>query len=159
MGSTYLGLSSVQIPQLNDKVLHVVTFFLLAFTFYWILDTTRRRTLNLTLLIVTGGLGVGSEALQGLLLSGREFDPLNIAANVVGSLLAVGLCTLYHNRMLDRRRRARYGIVSQDVEGEDVELGDQESGVTGDDGEVSTEGDRRLTPISSGADDGMDGKK
>lgn len=109
---------------------------------------------------MTAGLGIGSEALQGLLLNDRQFDPLNIAANVVGSVLALGLCTLYHNRMLDRRRRARYGIVPQDVEGEDLELGGQEVGVTGDDGgEGSTDGDGRLTPTSSGADDGMDGKK
>lgn len=155
-----MGLSSVQVPQINDKALHFVTFFILTLTFYWILDTTRRRALNFTLLIVTSGLGLGSEALQAFLPSGRQFDPLDIAANVVGSLLAVGLCTIYHKRMLDRRRRAKgYGVVQQDEEGGDLEMGAQESGVTGEDaGEGSTDGDGHLTP-SSGADDGLDGKK
>ncbi|MCJ1454690.1 hypothetical protein MMC28_005043 [Mycoblastus sanguinarius] len=160
LGSAYLGFTSVQVPQVNDKVLHFLTFFLLTITFYWVLDTSRRRTLNLTLIVVTVFLGLGSEALQGLLPNGRLFDPLDIAANIVGSILALGLCTLYHKRMLDRRRRAKgYGVVPQEGEGEDLELGGQESGVTGEDGgEGSTDGDGRLTP-SSGADEGLDGKK
>ena len=161
LGAAYLGLSSgIQVAQVNDKVLHFVTFFILTLTFYWILDTTRRRNLNLTLLIVTFGLGLGSEVLQAFLPNGRQFDPVDIAANVVGSLLALGLCTIYHKRMLDRKRRARgYGVVTQDGEEGDLELGAQESGVTTEDiGEGSTDGDGRLTP-SSGADDGGDGKK
>ena len=161
LGAAYLGLSSgIQVAQVNDKVLHFVTFFILTLTFYWILDTTRRRNLNLTLLIVTFGLGLGSEVLQAFLPNGRQFDPLDIAANIVGSLLALGLCTIYHKRMLDRKRRARgYGVVTQDGEEGDLELGAQESRVTTEDvGEGSTDGDGRLTP-SSGADDGGDGKK
>ena len=62
--------------------------------------------------------------------------------------------------MLDRRRRAKgYGVVQQGEEGGDIEMGAQESGVTGEDlGEGSTDGDGHLTP-SSGADEGVDGKK
>ena len=160
-GAAYLRLSSgLQIAQVNDKALHFVIFFILTLTFYWILDTTRRRNLNLTLLIVTFGLGVGSEALQGFLPNDRHFDLLSIVANIVGSLLALGLCTIYHKRMLDRRRRAKgYGVLPQDGEEGDLELGGQESGVISEDvGEDSTDGDGRLTP-SSGADDGGDGKK
>ena len=142
---------------MNDKVLHVLAFFLLTLTFYWIVDTTRRRNLNLTLLFVTIVLGVGSEALQVFLPGQRQFDPLVIAANVFGSLFAIGLCTLYHKRMLDRKRRARgYSAVQQEAE---LELGGQEEGVTGESGgDESTDGDGRLTP-SSGADDGMEGRK
>ncbi len=60
--------------------------------------------------------------------------------------------------MLDRRRRAKgYSTVPQDGEGEDLELGGQETGVVGEDArDSSTEG--RLTP-SSGADDGIEGTK
>lgn len=109
---------------------------------------------------MTFGLGLGSEVLQGFLPNGRQFDPLDILANVVGSLLALGLCTMYHKRMLDRKRRARgYSIAPQDGGEGDLELGVQEIGVTAEDvGEGSTDGDGRLTP-SSGADDGGDGKK
>jgi hypothetical protein len=39
---------------------------------------------------------------------------------VVGSLGAVGLCGWYHRRMLDRRRKSRFGMTEG---GEDVELG------------------------------------
>lgn len=165
--AAYIGLTSVQIPQINDKVLHFLTFFLFTITFYWILDTTRRRTLNLTLLTVTFGLGLGSEMVQALLPNGRIFDPLDIGANLIGSLTAVGMCTLYHKRMLDRRRRKKgYGVVPQQEAGggDDLELGEssgssgQENGVVEEawdemGGEGSTEGEGRLTPSSTGAGD------
>ncbi|KAH1748765.1 hypothetical protein KXX56_002177, partial [Aspergillus fumigatus] len=66
--AAYIGLlphsTSSSIPsnlQPNDKFLHVVTFFFLSLVFYWIPDTTRRRSLQLTLLICTLALGIGSE--------------------------------------------------------------------------------------------------
>ncbi|CEJ56326.1 hypothetical protein PMG11_02534 [Penicillium brasilianum] len=126
--SGYMGLlshsTSSSIPtnlQPNDKFLHLVTFFLLTVTFYWILDTTRRRTLHITLLVCTLGMSIGSEIVQGLLPIDRAFDPFDVVANVVGSLGAVGLCGWYHRRMLDRRRKSRFGVV--DGGEEDVELG------------------------------------
>ena len=101
--------------------------------FYWILDTSRRRNLNLTLIVCTGILGVGSEFLQGFLPNGRDFDFYDIVANVVGSLGAIALSSWYHMRMLERKRLAKnYQIVPGE---EDVELGEgvglQESGTTG----------------------------
>lgn len=105
--------------------------------------------------MVTVALGLGSEALQNLVTT-RTFDPFDIAANVVGSLCALGLCTLYHNRMLERKRQARYGLVPQegDEELEDLEMGPQESGVTaGDEAGESTDGEGRLTPSSGGDGD------
>ncbi|EFQ31737.1 VanZ like family protein [Colletotrichum graminicola] len=127
----YAGLTSLQLGQyVNDKVLHFGTFFLLTIVFYWILDTNRRRTLNLTLTVCTFVLGVGSEFLQGFLPNGREFDFYDIVANVVGSLAGLGLCSWYHKRMLERKRRAK---TYQAVPGEDdadVELGEgHETGV------------------------------
>ncbi|KAL8745062.1 MAG: hypothetical protein Q9190_002774 [Brigantiaea leucoxantha] len=161
--AAYLGLGSVQIPRVNDKFLHFLTFFLLTITFYWVLDTSRRRTLNVTVLIVTVGLAVGSEVLQALLPNGRIFDPLDIAANIFGSLLALGLCTMYHKRMLDRRRRRKgYGVVQQEEAGEDLELGasePQEQGVVDAEawdelqGESSAEGEERITPSSTSGGD------
>ncbi|KAJ6143339.1 hypothetical protein N7471_002792 [Penicillium samsonianum] len=128
----YIGLlphsTSSTIPthlQPNDKFLHLVTFFLLSVTFYWVLDTTRRRTLHVTLVVCTLGLGVGSEVVQGFLPNGRDFDLFDIVANVVGSVGAVGLCNWYHRRMMERRRQSRYGMMEDGTE--DVELG----GVTG----------------------------
>ena len=107
--------------QPNDKFLHLLTFFFLSVTFYWILDTSRRRTLHLTLLVCTLGLGIGSELVQGFLPNGRDFDPFDILANVVGSIGAVGICGWYHRRMLERRRKNRYSMMEGG--GEDVELG------------------------------------
>ncbi|KAJ5235555.1 uncharacterized protein N7469_004723 [Penicillium citrinum] len=125
----YIGLlphsTSSSIPanlQPNDKFLHLITFFLLSVTFYWIVDTSRRRTLHLTLVVCTLGLGVGSEVFQGLLPNDRPFDPFDIVANVVGSLGAIGICGWYHRRMLERRRASRYGMVDGDGD-DDVELG------------------------------------
>ena len=124
----------------SDKLLHLGNFFLISIAFYWIVDTSRRRTLHLTIVVCTIVLGIGSEILQALLPNDRSFDPFDVLANVVGSLVAVGLCTWYHKRMLDRRRKARFGALL-DGAGEDVELGlnsaegegepiPQESGVT-----------------------------
>lgn len=126
--------------QPNDKFLHVVTFFLLSLVFYWIPDTTRRRTLHLTLVVCTLVLGIGSEIVQGLLPNGRSFDPFDLLANIVGSVGAIGLCSWYHRRMLERRRKARFGAMGGDGAADDIELGHprehgdglgpQESGVT-----------------------------
>ena len=62
--------------------------------------------------------------------------------------------------MLDRRRRAKgYSTVPQDGEGEDLELGGQETGTVGEDArESSPDGEGRLTP-SSGAEEGIEGLK
>lgn len=129
--AAYAGLSSLHLDtHINDKVLHFITFFLLTIVFYWIVDTNRRRTLNLTLTVCTLVLGVGSEFLQSIIPNGRTFDILDIAANVLGSLSGLGLCTWYHQRMLERRRaRRQYNVVPGEEDG-DLELGDgHESGV------------------------------
>jgi VanZ family protein len=110
----------------SDKVLHFLTCFALTLTFYFILDTSRRRVLHLTLAVCTIGVGVGSEIVQALLPNDRTFDPLDVLANVVGSLAALGLATWYHRRSAERRRRAKYSILEGNVpEGEeDLELGE-----------------------------------
>ncbi|KAJ0163498.1 Uncharacterized protein CTA2_2893 [Colletotrichum tanaceti] len=127
----YAGLTSLQLGQyVNDKVLHFGTFFVLTTVFYWILDTNRRRTLNLTLTVCTFVLGVGSEFLQGFLPNGREFDFYDIVANIVGSLAGLGLCSWYHKRMLERRRRTKAYQAVPGEDDEDVELGEgHETGV------------------------------
>ncbi len=123
---------------------------------------------------MTVGLGLGSECLQSILPNGRSLDPVVIGANVLGSIAALGICTLYHKRMLDRRRRKKgYGIIPQDGEAEDIELGDgvarevqSGDGIEGDEawddmgGEGSPEGENRLTPNREDAgDDIADARK
>ncbi|CCF41884.1 VanZ like family protein [Colletotrichum higginsianum] len=127
----YAGLTSLQLGQyVNDKVLHFGTFFVLTTVFYWILDTNRRRTLNLTLTVCTFVLGLGSEFLQGFLPNGREFDFYDIVANIVGSLAGLGLCSWYHKRMLERKRRTKTYQAVPGEDDEDVELGEgHETGV------------------------------
>lgn len=111
-------------------MLHFITFFLLTMIFYWIIDTNRRRIVHLTIIVCTLILGVGSEFLQSFLPNDRHFDMYDIVANVVGSLLAVALCTWYHKRMLERRRqRKHYNAVPGEDEA-DLELGEgHETGV------------------------------
>lgn len=83
----------------------------------------------MTLVACTIVLGVGSEFVQSFLDNGREFDLYDIVANLMGSLLGVGLCSWYHKRMLERKRRRRYSAVPGEDQG-DVELGEgHESGV------------------------------
>lgn len=120
------------IPSQSDKVLHFLTFFALTASFYFILDTTRRRVTNITLIVCTLLLGVGSEVAQGLLPNDREFDPWDVLANVLGSLGALGLAGAYHKRSIERRRRAKYSALTGEGidEEEDVELGEG-PGITG----------------------------
>lgn len=75
----------------------------------------------MTIVVCTLGLGVGSELVQGFLPNGRDFDPFDIVANVVGSLGAIGLCGWYHRRMMERRRQSRYGLMDDGTQ--DIELG------------------------------------
>jgi hypothetical protein len=87
----------------------------------------------MTLVVCTLILGVGSEFVQSFLPNDREFDLYDIVANIVGSLAALGLCSWYHKRMLERRRqRKTYNAVPGEDEG-DLELGEgHETGVTDD---------------------------
>ncbi|KAL5121137.1 hypothetical protein ACEQ8H_000988 [Pleosporales sp. CAS-2024a] len=117
----------------SDKVLHFVAFFLITLSFYWIVETSRRKVLQLTFTVCTLGLGCVSEVVQGLLPIHRDFDYYDVLANGLGSVSALALCNWYHKRMLERKRAARgYGAVPGD-DNLDVELGEniegQESGV------------------------------
>ncbi|PFH56378.1 hypothetical protein XA68_16597 [Ophiocordyceps unilateralis] len=130
LAAAYAGLSTLQLGNfVNDKVLHTVTFFLLTVVFYWIVDTNRRRTLNMTLVVCTLILGVGSEFVQSFLPNDRDFDLYDIVANVVGSLAGLGLCSWYHRRMLERRRKRKSYTAVPDEDGVEL-LPDQEAGVT-----------------------------
>ncbi|KAF2751654.1 hypothetical protein M011DRAFT_482485 [Sporormia fimetaria CBS 119925] len=120
----------------SDKALHFIAFFAITLTFYWVLETSRRKVIQLTFAICTFGLGVASEVVQSLLPIGRPFDPYDVVANVLGSGAAIAVCNWYHKRMLERKRAARgYGAVAgDDFDERDVELGEtgsgQETGVT-----------------------------
>lgn len=129
--TAYSAFTTLQLDHyVNDKVLHIITFFILTVVFYWVVDTNRRRTLNMTLIVCTFGLGVGSEFVQSFLPVGREFDIYDIVANIVGSLGGVGLCAWYHKRMLERRRQRKHYNAVPGQEEDDVELGEgHETGI------------------------------
>lgn len=152
--AAYLGLSDTHLSQINHELLHFALFFLLALSFYWLFDTTRRRALNLTLLFVTAILGLGTEILRSFFTGGR-FKLIDVIANMIGSVFAAGLCTIYHKRMLDRKRRARYGLLPQEGVEDSLELGSQENAVSAnDEGADSTDGEGRITPGSEGDEGG-----
>lgn len=127
-------------------------------SFYWILETSRRRLIHLTLLLITGLFAIGSEILQALLPNDRDFDPYDILANVVGSGLALALCSWYHRRMLERRRRGKnYDLVPGEEE-RDLELGEgagqQETGrIEGDAGEGAANVTEELDNWDENAED------
>lgn len=96
----------------HDKLLHFTVFFILALDFYWVFDATRKQCINLTGVVIGGAGGIGSEFVQTLLAAPeRQFDPLDILFNLIGCLCAILLCSWYHNRLLKRRRNARYRIL------------------------------------------------
>ncbi|MCJ1477100.1 hypothetical protein MMC13_005771 [Lambiella insularis] len=125
--AAYAGLATYETSPTNDKVLHFLTFFVLTITFYWAIEAPRRLLLKVVFLVCTIVLGVGSEFLQAIVPNGRIFDPLDIAANLIGSSLALALCTWYHGRMLERKRRRKlegYGLLGPGEGDEDLELGE-----------------------------------
>jgi hypothetical protein len=58
------------------------------------------------------------------------FDLFDIVANLLGSGAAIAACLWYHKRMIERKRRSR-GVSSTGAL-EDLELGEQETGVERD---------------------------
>ena len=50
----------------HDKLQHFLVFFFLTLVFYWIVDTTKRRILNMTI-IFSLIMGIGSEVLQAMI--------------------------------------------------------------------------------------------
>lgn len=105
-GFLYLGFADLKLP--HDKAVHFGAFFLMTVLFYWTLDLPRRRVITTTFVICTLFGSTASEFAQGYLAKNRQFDPKDIAANISGSLIALGLCAFYHRRFLERRRQARY---------------------------------------------------
>jgi hypothetical protein len=89
--SAYLGLAPQTLPSYkqSDKVLHFLTFLLLTvitppattkllanshkLSFYWIIETSRRRVLHFTIFVCPITLGIGSEIAQGILPVRRRF--------------------------------------------------------------------------------------
>lgn len=81
----------------------------------------------MTLTICVLGLGIASEVVQGWIPNGRDFDVFDVAANLVGGGVGLGVSMWYHKRMLERKRRRRYTAVPQEgvpQEDVDVELGE-----------------------------------
>lgn len=105
-GFLYLGFADLKLP--HDKAIHFGAFLLMTTLFYWTLDLPRRRLITTTFLVCTLFGSTASEFAQGYLAKNRQFDPNDIAANISGSLIALGLCAFYHRRLLERRRQARY---------------------------------------------------
>jgi VanZ family protein len=136
------------IPPQSDKALHFLLFFCLTLTFFFILDTTRKRILHLTLFTCPLLLGIGSEVVQGLLPNGRDWDPYDVLANVLGSLLAIAVANWFHRRAAERRRLAKYDALTQVDGEEDIELGgttlvngDLEVGLAGQESGITTRTD------------------
>ena len=116
LGFLYLGLADLKLPY--DKAMHFGAFFLLTNLFYWSFDLPRRRMISVTFIVCTLLGGVISEIAQGYLAPTRQFDSKDIAANIAGSLIALGLSSFYHRRMLERRRNARYQRLRSSLDGE-----------------------------------------
>ncbi|KAK6349867.1 hypothetical protein TWF696_006129 [Orbilia brochopaga] len=152
--SAYLGLGKDLALPVPDKPAHFLSFFLMTLCFYWVLDTSRRRVVNFTLIVMFGLLGVGSEFVQSAVTT-RSFDVYDILANLVGCSVALGLCMWYHKRMLDRKRQAKnasyhvvgneeaeLGVIAEEDEGDAEAQNGQASSSTGPqiNGETTTAG-------------------
>ena len=130
-------------------------------TLYWAVDLPRRLLFKVVI-AASAVLAVGSEFLQAALPNGRIFDPVDIAANFLGSALAIAGCTWYHKRMLERKRQRKlqgYGLVEGGEADGDVELGEsshqgQELGVIAEDDDDGAEAWDDIGEGSNTEDDG-----
>jgi hypothetical protein len=100
------------------------------------------------LITCTLTLGIGSEIVQGLLPNDRDWDGFDVLANVLGSLLAVGVASWFHRRAAERRRLAKYEALATGEGEEDIELGgttlvngDLEAGLGGQESGITTRTD------------------
>ncbi|KAK6197583.1 uncharacterized protein RJT21DRAFT_123413 [Scheffersomyces amazonensis] len=126
----YLGFANVHFG--HDKLIHFITFFILTIEFYFTFDTKHKslKTLrSITLIVCTIGGGIGSEFIQSLVNENRVFDPIDIAFNILGSLLAVGLSSWYQTYLIKRakevKRNNRYTQIGQTITNEEL-VGDTE---------------------------------
>ncbi|VVT51902.1 uncharacterized protein SAPINGB_P003251 [Magnusiomyces paraingens] len=108
--SAYLGFADIHLGY--DKALHAITFFILTLVFYWTIDSSRKKSINLTFLVCTVFLGIGSEFAQNF-SPYREFDFKDILYNAAGSISAIALSAWYHKRLLSRKRSAKYHALHQ----------------------------------------------
>lgn len=78
--------------------------------FYFIFNTKRKglKVLRyITLLVCTGGAGVGLEILQNIVNPTRVFDINDIICNISGSLIGVGICSVYLTWTMKNKRSQR----------------------------------------------------
>ena len=84
----FLGLvAGSEVVPINDKILHSGMFFLMSFSAYWIIDVSRRHTLQL----ISAGMlvaSIGSEFAQSMLTT-RQFDIKDIYGNLIGSTAGI----------------------------------------------------------------------
>ncbi|KAK9329851.1 hypothetical protein V1520DRAFT_342063 [Lipomyces starkeyi] len=106
--SAYLGFAPIDVQY--DKPVHFLVFFTLTTLFYWIVDTTRRRLINATIIVCILLGGIGSELVQSF-VPYRAFDIFDIVANVIGASVALALSSFYHKGMLERKRAQKYFAV------------------------------------------------
>jgi len=86
------------IPQF-DKVVHIVMFG--GFVFLWSLwlsnreiPLKRRLALFFIIFLVGIGYGIGSEYIQKYFIPGRDYDNVDIIADMIGASLAYGICNI-----------------------------------------------------------------
>ncbi|CAX45440.1 conserved hypothetical protein [Candida dubliniensis CD36] len=108
IGACYLGFASIHLPY--DKLIHFTTFCVLTLEFFFVFDTQYKSLKvlrNITLIICTLGGSVGSEIIQNLVNPKRVFDIYDIVANILGSLLGLGLSVGYVTWSKNRARQKR----------------------------------------------------
>ncbi|CAG85848.2 DEHA2C02948p [Debaryomyces hansenii CBS767] len=97
--------------------------------FYFIFNTKRKELKMLryiTLLVCTGGAGIGSEILQSVVNPTRVFDINDILCNIAGSLVGVGISSGYSMWIMKNKRPQKQSYImnvrqsSNRIEQEDV---------------------------------------
>lgn len=95
LASLYLGiLAPSGLLPVNDKILHLISFFMMGLSLYWVLDISKRKATQMTA-IVLAFFCVSSEVTQSY-LTVRPFDSVDIVANMLGSAMSLGYAPSTH---------------------------------------------------------------
>ncbi|RCK63974.1 Uncharacterized protein C11E3.10 [Candida viswanathii] len=148
IGAGYLGFALIHLP--HDKLIHFTTFCILTIEFYFIFDTHYRSLKVLrgvTLVVCTFGGSVSLEIIQHTVNPSRVFDVYDILANILGSLLGLGISVgfMAWRKNTARQERIRYRQLNTQIIGQDEDEDEDTEGDTTMETELPNHADTSLS--------------
>ncbi len=91
----------------QDKIAHFGAYAVFAVLLAFSFPALGRRTAVFRGVLLSAAFGAGMELLQGVAGTGREADPVDMVANIIGALLGGSLVFVSWNKIQARRTTVR----------------------------------------------------